>query len=273
MSVAGNIERQAAGASGSASRTGPLHGSMSTAGPVEASDVSSEDLRISATARGARHLDAILKSVARRVAPKPPKSLLDLGCGMGGLTRHVGRALGVDELFGADYDPVHAEAARRNGVQALVLDLNAESVPLPDDRVGMVTSFGVLAYLPLYDNALSEAARVLEPGGWFLFSMPNLGSYGNRLRLLLGRQPDAVDVSAVLHPHRTQAPMLHSATLRYMRELLGCYGFSVTAEWGFSPDSGRHRLGFLDPVVRPFPSLCRRFVILARNDGSASCGR
>jgi SAM-dependent methyltransferase len=269
MSVARDLEMQAA-ASGSTSRPGPLNGSTGTAGASSASDVGSEDLRISATARAARQLDSILEDVARRVAPQPPKSLLDLGCGMGGLTCHVGRALGIHELFGADYDPVHAEAAGRNGVQASVLDLNAEPVPLPDARVGMVTCFGVLAYLPLYDNALSEAARVLEPGGWFLFSMPNLGSYTNRVRLLFGRQPDAVDVSAALHPRRTQAPMLHSATLRCMRGLLGRYGFSVTAEWGFSPDSGRHRLGFLDPVVRPFPSLSRRFVILARKDGCGS---
>jgi hypothetical protein len=60
--------------------------------------------------------------------------------------------------------------------------------------------------------------------------------------------------------------MLHSATLRCMRDLLRRYGFTVTAEWGFTPDSRRHRLGFLDPVLRPFPSLSRRFVILARKN-------
>ena len=263
MGVAKDLERHRRADRGGSSRPGPRD-RFPTAASRRSSGVSSDDLRISATARGARQLDSILVDVARHLACQPPRSLLDLGCGMGGLTSHVGRALRIGQLFGADYDPAHAEAAKGNGVQVSVLDLNAEPVPLPDGAVGMVSSFGLLAYLSLYDNALSETVRVLEPGGWFLLSMPNLGSYANRLRLLLGRQPDAVEVSAALHPARTQAPMLHSATLRCMRGLLRRYGFTVTAEWGFTPDSRRHRLGFLDPLFRPFPSLSRRFIVLAR---------
>jgi SAM-dependent methyltransferase len=87
------------------------------------------------------------------------------------------------------------KAAGSRGVRPLLLDLNHDPLPLEDGSVRVVTCFGVLAYLSLYDNVLSEASRVLAAEGWLLLSMPNLGSYTNRLSLLFGGQPHGVAVS------------------------------------------------------------------------------
>ncbi len=130
----------------------------------------------------------------------------------------------------------------------------------------------MLAYLSLYDTVMGEAARVLEDGGWFLFSMPNLASHQNRLAMLFGYQPSQVDVSSpfrgvgTLHkrPLNRQGmpPLLHAATLRCMKELLDLYGFDVEMVRGFSPRP------FRNPALRRaashFPALSRRFLILAR---------
>jgi SAM-dependent methyltransferase len=231
--------------------------------PLAGDRLTTADLHISATARGVVQLDRFLTGLARRAASRPPGSLLDLGCAMGGLTGHIGRRLGISELIGVDVDPQRVEVAAQRGVRAHVVDLNSQHVPLDDASVDLVTCFGVLAYLRLYDNVLTETGRVLRPGGWFLLSMPNLASYPNRLRLLLGRQPEAVEVS-----HGRREPQLHSATLHCMTEVLTGFGFEVVSVAGFSPDSARHRLGMVDPLVRRFPSLSRRFVILARNSSS-----
>src|SRR2546425_2747383 len=77
----------------------------------------SVDRGTSAQARALGDLDRMLDELARR-APAPG-ALLDLGCGMGGLTAHVGRRLGISELFGADLDPERLVVATRRGVRPM----------------------------------------------------------------------------------------------------------------------------------------------------------
>jgi SAM-dependent methyltransferase len=232
----------------------------------------SVDRGTSAQARALGDLDRMLDELARR-APAPG-ALLDLGCGMGGLTAHVGERLGICKVFGADYDPERLVVAARRGVRPMRIDLDQDALPLETGSVGLVTSFGVLAYLRLYDNTLSEAARVLEDGGWLLISMPNLGSWANRLALLFGFQPHSVTVSehrrvgtvggrGKRKPSQNTPPLLHGATLRCMRDLLDELGFDVVVTRGFTPP-GRSRRRLADRVAVRFPSLARRFLILAR---------
>src|SRR2546428_13393740 len=61
-------------------------------------DYLSVDRGTSAQARALGDLDRMLDELARR-AP-PPRPLLDLGCGMGGLPAHVGPRLRISERFG-----------------------------------------------------------------------------------------------------------------------------------------------------------------------------
>jgi SAM-dependent methyltransferase len=237
--------------------------------------VTAEDLRISAQARSMADLDRVLDRLQRRDGVRAG-TLLDLGCGMGGLARYIGGRLGLDGLIGVDLDAERLKAAAARGVRPLLLDLNTEALPLASDSVRVVTCFGLLAYLNLYDNTISEAGRVLQDGGWFILSMPNLGSYANRLSMLLGYQPHAVAVSrhrqagtiGGRRDPKTSAnmpPLLHGATLRCMKELLDVYGFDTVAVRGFAP--GPRRRPVIDDVASRFPSLSRRFLILARKRG------
>jgi SAM-dependent methyltransferase len=239
--------------------------------------VTAADKGISAQARSVTDLDRVLDRLAKRDSVQGG-TLLDLGCGMGGLANHTGSRLGLTELIGVDLDAERLKAAAARGVRPLLLDLNDEGLPLASGSVEVVTCFGLLAYLTLYDNTLSEAARVLDDGGWLIMSMPNLGSYGNRLALLFGYQPHAVAVSqhrqaGTIGRHRdpktsaNMPPLLHGATLRCMRELLGDYGFETEMVRGFAP--GPRRRTLVDGVASCFPSLSRRFLILARKRPSA----
>ena len=233
--------------------------------------VSEADLSISVQARALPDLDRVLKGLVQR-DPVPPKALLDLGCGVGGLTTHIGRRLGITELIGADLSTERLEMAARRGIRPFVVNLERDRVPVASESVGMVTCFGLLAYLTLYDNCLSEAARVLDDNGWLLFSMPNLGNYGNRLAMLFGFQPHGCAVSrhrlagTLGHPNRDAStnmpPLLHGATLRCMKELLDAYGFDVVITRGFTPSGSRRPV--IDRLADRFPSLSRRFIVLAR---------
>jgi SAM-dependent methyltransferase len=235
--------------------------------------VTDSDRGISVQARSMPELDAVLDLLAR-LDDRRGGALVDLGCGMGGLANHIGDRLGLDDRTGVDIDAERLKAAASRGVRPLLLDLNADPLPLEDGSVHVVSCFGLLAYLPLYDNVLSEANRILHDGGWLLLSMPNLGSYTNRLSLLFGAQPHAVAVSrhrqaGKLRRHRddrasvNMPPLLHSATLRCMRELLDEYGFDTVVVRGFAPH-GPRRHPFVDDLASHLPSVSRRFLILAR---------
>jgi SAM-dependent methyltransferase len=239
--------------------------------------VTAADRDISAQARSVSDLDHVLDRLLRRDTVRPG-TLLDLGCGMGGLATYIGGRLGSTEVVGADLDAERLKAAAARGVHPLLLDLNDERLPMASGSVRVVTCFGLLAYLTLYDNALSEASRVLEEGGWLLVSMPNLGSYANRLSLLLGYQPHAVAVSrhrqagtiGRQRDAKTSAnmpPLLHGATLRCMREVLDDYGFDTETVRGFAP--GPRRRPVIDDIASCLPSLSRRFLILARKRPAA----
>jgi trans-aconitate methyltransferase len=234
------------------------------------------DLGISAQARALTDLDRMLDQLAGR-SPKPIGALLDVGCGMGALTDRIGRRLGIDRLIGVDCDLDRLRVAAERGIETHSLDLEHDDMPVASETVGLVTCFGVLPYLSLYDQTLSETARVLEPGGWFLFSMPNLASHQNRLAFLFGYQPSQVDVSSPFRGAGTlrksalnrqgMPPLLHAATLRCMKELLDFYGFDVEIVRGFSPRP--FRTTPLRRAASRFPSLSRRFLVLARKRPAA----
>jgi SAM-dependent methyltransferase len=236
-------------------------------------DFTERDFSLSATAHDLKRVDQMLDELADRTSGTEVGSILDLGCGMGALTLRAGRRLGVSDLIGVDADAERLEICRERGLKTFTIDLNRESFPLDDASIGLVQSFGVMAYLVLYDNLVGETARVLKDGGHFLFSMPNLGSYVNRASLLFGYQPREVEVSSrplvgmlPLYKRREglPPPYLHAATLRCMREVLDGAGLDIVRARPLSPDWGNRPLQMIDAVLGRRASLARRFIVLAR---------
>ncbi len=80
---------------------------------------------------------------------------------MAALTLRIATRL-IHRLTGIDCDLDRLSSAVARGIETGTL-------PVASGTVGLVTCFGALAYLSLYDQVLAETARVLEDEGWFLF--------------------------------------------------------------------------------------------------------
>jgi len=97
---------------------------------------------------------------------------LDLGCGDGHLMAillgHVGRR----KLVGLDIDPHETALARRRKTYREVITALADHMPFSDGQFDFVFSNSVLEHIHNIDGALMEVARVLRPGGRFLFTVP-----------------------------------------------------------------------------------------------------
>ncbi len=105
----------------------------------------------------------------------PPKPLcLEIGCGHGIATRLLVERFGA-RVVATDVDPEQlAQGKERLAHIADRVDfriVDAREMPFRDAQFDGVFSFGVLHHiLDGWRQVLAETARVLQPGGWFVFT-------------------------------------------------------------------------------------------------------
>lgn len=98
-------------------------------------------------------------------------TLLDAGCGTGGLLARLGELPGLS-LFGLEYaPPAAARAAAKSAAQIACGSINA--LPFADASFAAVVSADVLCHAGADPPvALAELKRVLRPGGRLVLNMP-----------------------------------------------------------------------------------------------------
>lgn len=103
----------------------------------------------------------------------PQGTGLDLGCGDGKLMRVLLDAAGASpRLVGVDIDPLEVRDALASGVYARVHPAAGDRLPEPDSSFDFVLSNSVLEHIDAIEPVIAEVARVLRPGGAFLFTVP-----------------------------------------------------------------------------------------------------
>jgi ubiquinone/menaquinone biosynthesis C-methylase UbiE len=110
--------------------------------------------------------------VLRLARLKPGESVLDVGCGTGTLAiaakRHVGP---TGTVYGIDASPEMIARARKKarkaGVDVVVQNALAETLPFPDGQFDAVLTTVMLHHLPRKprQQCAHEIRRVLKPGG------------------------------------------------------------------------------------------------------------
>jgi len=101
------------------------------------------------------------------------KKILEIGYGQG--TDLCQFALADAECFGVDITEKHYNLAKKNlelrGLKASLYLTDASKLPFEDEMFDVVYSFGVLHHTPDTIRCISEAHRVLKPGGEFIVAL------------------------------------------------------------------------------------------------------
>lgn len=104
------------------------------------------------------------------------KSVLDIGCGVGGPAMVIAKDLGAADVVGIDIEKYLIETAQDN-VSAAGLDdrvsmklVEEGPLPFPDERFDIVFSKDSLIHVPDKSALYKEVLRVLRPGGEFAAS-------------------------------------------------------------------------------------------------------
>ena len=116
----------------------------------------------------------VLGEVARRGSA--PNLVLDLGSSAGGLSAALAQA-GL-EVQGIEPNPAGVDASRlrveRLGLTGVEFQVGiGERMSYPANRFDLVVSMAVLEHVQDVHKVVQEVFRVLKPGGWAYFEVPN----------------------------------------------------------------------------------------------------
>jgi SAM-dependent methyltransferase len=142
-------------------------------------------------AYGARHrflgIERCNDWAGQAVVELAPDSLLDVGCGDGGLLFRYLKKI-PREFHGAEGAPEYQIQAQKRGIKVASFDLNGRW-PYEDNKFDVVFSSQVIEHLHNARLFVEEAHRVLKPGGTVIVTSENLCSALNCFALVLGYTP------------------------------------------------------------------------------------
>jgi ubiquinone/menaquinone biosynthesis C-methylase UbiE len=139
-----------------------------------------------------RHVVQTAPALFEHIDLPPQPRCLEIGCGQGAVTRLLVERFGA-QAVATDFDPEQVAVAQQRladldePVEFRVVD--ARAMPFDDAQFDGVFSFGVLHHiLRGWRQVIAETARVLRPGGWFVFTDMVVSPRAGRLvRRLLPR--------------------------------------------------------------------------------------
>ncbi|MDP2750694.1 MAG: class I SAM-dependent methyltransferase [Nanoarchaeota archaeon] len=118
------------------------------------------------------------------------KKTLDVGCADGSFSKKLKEDFGFD-TYGIDISEKSVNLANKNGVKAKKHNLE-NLLPYPDNHFDLIISCEIIEHLYDTDFFIEELKRVLKKGGFMILTTPNLVSFVNRAKILMGLYPSFV---------------------------------------------------------------------------------
>jgi ubiquinone/menaquinone biosynthesis C-methylase UbiE len=115
-----------------------------------------------------------IEKVRQRLQPLDTQTIrdaLELGCGIGAVSAFLADTYAMN-VCGTDFDPEQIEIARRMQPESDHLHFSVEDaahLTFEDASFDLVLSQNVFHHVPDWEAAVREVARVLRPGGYFIW--------------------------------------------------------------------------------------------------------
>jgi SAM-dependent methyltransferase len=191
-----------------------------------------------------------------------PEPVLDLGSGDGHFA-----SVAFDRKLSVGLDPCVApmqEARLRNAYQLLVLGEGAR-IPFPEGYFATVTSTSVLEHIPDIEPVLGDVARILRPGGKFVFCVPNHRFpeklWGRTALIKFGFSTLGDVYSRFFNRISRHA---HTDSPAVWKTRLDKVGFDLIETWDYFPPEALHILEWGHPLGLPalfFKTIFGRWVL------------
>ena len=160
--------------------------------------------------------------LVQRVVAENPRSVVDLGCGPGNLTRLLKERWPAAAVRGLDSS--REMVARARSVEGSTADITFDVADLRDwaagdDEVDVLVSNATLQWVPGHLDLFAALLDRVRPGGWFAFQVPgNFAEPSHSIRVALAAEPPYTAHTADL-----PAPASHHPAV-YLDRLasLGC---------------------------------------------------
>jgi ubiquinone/menaquinone biosynthesis C-methylase UbiE len=171
------------------------------------------------------------------------KRVLEASCGHGGGASYLVRTLHPASYTGLDLNPAGIEfAQKRHNLPGLdFVEGNAEELPFADQSFDAVINVEASHLYPHFPRFLAEVARVLAPGGHFLYTdfrrRSEIGEWeavlANAALRLLSREDIDADV---LRGNEKNSPRKHALISRHgpaIPRVMARFGSDMT-DWAFN---------------------------------------
>lgn len=169
-----------------------------------------------------------------------PGPVFDLGCGDG---HFITTAFDNPVDVGADPWTGPLRQASRRGGYRLVIQAFGDRLPFPDSSFSSAMSNSVLEHIPDIDAVLVEMARILKPGGLFVFCVPNHNFLSN---LSVSRFLDRIGLRGLADLYRRFFNRIsrhhHCDSPEVWTKRLEAAGFSVERWWHYFSPRATHVL-------------------------------
>ncbi len=169
-----------------------------------------------------------------------PAPVLDVGCGDGHFA-----SVAFDHPLDVGLDPWAGplrEAFGRHSYR-LVLQADGARSPFPDGWFASAVSNSVLEHIPHVDSVVAEVARVLKPGGQFVFCVPNDRFTTSLLGTTVLRKLGLIKASqAYSRLFNRISRHAHCDSQAVWKQRLAAAGFTVEKCWDYFPPRSLHVL-------------------------------
>ncbi len=198
---------------------------------------------------------ALRAVIPRAMAGRRPAVVLDYGCGSGLFTPLLRALYPTAEIWGCDISPRALElfAARHPGLASRLEMVDGHRARLADESVDLCLSVEVMEHVLDLGAYLGDVARLLRPGGIFVWTTPcanalSLEHWIARGRGLIRPTPEGYRVWAWEDPAHVRRLTSAEAAEQLARAGLRCAGFRFRS----------HLFSYLcDRLIRAWPGLTR----------------